>query len=132
MARRNTAITLTEEDRKLLETWIAAHGTPQQVVLRCRIILLKADGMDDMGIAEKLHINRHTCRLWRQRMLADGPSGLWEVAPGRGRKPRAGLAARLIEATLSTKPRGQTHWSRLQSAHSARLNQDCRPSQTPA
>jgi hypothetical protein len=49
--------------------------------------------------------------FWRQRMLADGPPGLWEVAPGRGRKPRAGLAAKVIEATLSTKPKGQTHWS---------------------
>jgi transposase len=111
MARKSTEITLSDEHRKLLETWVAAHATPQQVVLRCRIILLKADGMNDIRVAEKLGVNRHTCRLWRQRMLADGPSGLWEVAPGRGRKPRADLAAKLIEATLSTKPKGQTHWS---------------------
>jgi len=108
MARQKTAI--TGEDRKLLETWIAAHCTSQQVVLRCRIILLKADGLGDVDVAQELHINRHTCRLWRQRMLSDGPSGLWEVAPGRRRKPRAGLAAKVIEATLSTKPTGQTHW----------------------
>ena len=111
MARKNTAITPTDEHRKLLGTWVAAHGTPQQVVLRCRIILLKADGMSDLAVGQQLHINRHTCRLWRERMMSHGPSGLWEVAPGRGRKPRAGLAAKVIEATLSTKPKGQTHWS---------------------
>lgn len=116
MARENTAISLTEEGRRLLETWIAAHGTPQQAVLRCRIVLLKADGMDNMSTAQQLQINRHTCRLWRQRMLAEGPSGHLEVAPGRGRKPQAGLAAKLIEATLPTKPKGQTHWSSREMA----------------
>ena len=64
MARKNTAITPTDEHRKLLGTWVAAHGTPQQVVLRCRIILLKADGMSDLAVGQQLHINRHTCRLW--------------------------------------------------------------------
>jgi transposase len=104
-------ITLSDEHRKLLQTWVAAHGTPQQVVLRCRIILLKADGESDIHVAGMLHINRHTCRLWCRRFVAEGPSGLWEVAAGRGRKPVAGLAAKIINATLSTKPKGQTHWS---------------------
>ena len=30
-------------------------------------------------------------RVWRQRMLPDGPSGLWEVAPGRGANHGSGL-----------------------------------------
>jgi transposase len=116
MAHRTTNITLSTEDRKTLEGWVCAHGTPQQVALRCRIILLNADGQSDTAIAVKLGVNRHTCRLWRQRMLADGPSGLWEIAPGRGRKPQAGLAARIIEVTLTEKPKGQTHWSSREMA----------------
>jgi len=111
MDRNTKGITLSNEHRKLLEGWVGAHGTPQQVALRCRIVLHKADGWSDVRIAAELDINRHTCRLWRQRMLEDGPNGLWEVAPGRGRKPRAGLAAKIIKATLATKPEGQTHWS---------------------
>jgi transposase len=116
MDRKNKGITLSDEHRKLLEEWVAAHGTPQQVALRCRIVLHKADGWSDVRIAVQLGVNRHTCRLWRQRVLADGPSGLWEVAAGRGRKPQAGLAAKIIEATLATKPKGQTHWSSRQMA----------------
>lgn len=116
MDRNDTCITLSDEHRKLLEEWVAAHGTPQQVALRCRIILHKADGRSDAQTASDLGINRHTCRLWRLRMLADGPSSLWEVAEGRGRKPQAGLAARIIEATLATKPEGQTHWSSREMA----------------
>lgn len=99
MAKKSTEITLSDEHRKLLETWVTADGTPQKVVLRCRIVLLKADGMNDIKIAEKLQINRHTCRLWRQRFLAVGPSGLWKIAPGRGRKSGAGHAAKVNEAT---------------------------------
>lgn len=116
MDRKTKGVTLSNEHRKLLEEWVAAHGTPQQVALRCRIVLRAADGLSDVRIAAQLGINRHTCRLWRQRMLADGPSGLWEVAAGRGRKPQAGLAAKIIEETLTTKPKGQTHWSSREMA----------------
>jgi transposase len=102
---------LKPEQQKLLETWVRAHGTPQQVVTRCRIVLLAHQGYSDLAIADELGVNRHTCRLWRQRMVAEGPEGLWEVAEGRGRRPQSGLAERIINATLQTKPRAQTHWS---------------------
>jgi len=83
-------------------TWYPAAG---------RIVLHKADGWGDVRVAAELGVNRHTCRLWRQCMLGDGPNGLWEVALGLGRKPKAGLAAKIIQATQVTKPKGQTHWS---------------------
>jgi len=111
MAKKSLNITLSADHRKLLENWIAAHSTPKQVALRCRIVLLKGDGISDTQIAQQLGINRHTCRLWRQRMHAAGPSALWNVAAGRGRKPRVGLAAKIIDATLQSKPKDQTHWS---------------------
>ena len=82
---------------------MGAHGTPQQVVKRCRIVVLAEQGHSDLAIAAELGINRHTSRL--------GPDSLWEVEAGRGRKPQPGLAKRIVEATLQTKPTGQTHWS---------------------
>lgn len=111
MARRKISITLTDEDRKQLETWIAADDTPKKVVLRCRTILLKADGMSDLEIAKQLRSTRQTCRLWRRRLLAQGLPGLWKVAPGSGRKPIEGLVDRVVEMTLSTKPEGRTRWT---------------------
>src|ERR1700728_3066459 len=36
--------------------WIAAHGTPQQVALRCRIVLSAADGESDSAIARRLFL----------------------------------------------------------------------------
>ena len=102
---------LESDNQELLEGWVRAHGTPQQVVKRCRIVLLAHQGYADVEIAEELGLNRHTCRLWRERFIHEGPAGLWAVAEGRGRKPQAGLARRIVEATVSSKPAGQTHWS---------------------
>ena len=104
-------IKLEEPQRQLLEQWVRAHSTPQQVATRCRIILQSADGKSDKAIAMELDINRHTCRLWRERFAECGVDCLWEVEAGRGRKSEAGLAQRIIEATLHSKPAGQTHWS---------------------
>jgi transposase len=111
MGRKPTVLPVTAEQRTALEQWVNAHGTPQQVVKRCRIVLRKAEGVDDAAMAAELKVNRHTCRLWRQRFATEGPEGLWDVAQGRGRKPRKGLAKKIVEATLQTRPPGQTHWS---------------------
>ncbi|MFA5263161.1 MAG: IS630 family transposase [Opitutaceae bacterium] len=122
MSRPPLVMPLTAEQKAVLETWLRAHGTPQQVVLRCRIILGKAAGLDDAGLAQQLKINRHTCRLWRRRFVAGGPESLWEVAEGRGRKPRPGLAQKIVEATVSSKPDGQTHWSTRTMAKAQGVN----------
>lgn len=111
MSKKPAVLSLTTGDRALLEQWMRAHGTPQQLVLRCRIVLLRAEGLGDAAVAAQLRVNRHTCRLWRQRFAAGGPQSLWEVAEGRGRKPQPGLAHKIVEATVNSRPKGQTHWS---------------------
>jgi hypothetical protein len=40
---------LKPEQQELLETWVRAHGTPQQVVTRCRIVLLAHQGYSDLA-----------------------------------------------------------------------------------
>ncbi|RLC85217.1 MAG: IS630 family transposase, partial [Chloroflexi bacterium] len=40
-------LSLTDEDRRILEGWVRAHSTSQQVVKRARIILLAAEGMSN-------------------------------------------------------------------------------------
>ncbi|HNQ72471.1 MAG TPA: IS630 family transposase [Verrucomicrobiota bacterium] len=116
------------EHKELLTHWCEAHATPQQVVKRCRIILQKAAGATDQEIAEEVGVNRHTCRLWRQRFVQAGPEGLWEIQSGRGRKPTAGLAEKIIRATLETRPKAQTHWSTrsLAGAHGIHASTVCR------
>jgi transposase len=110
------SMSVNSSQRELLQGWSRAHGTPQQVAKRCRIILLDEEGWSDLRIAKELNMNRHTCRLWRRRFAKEGAESLWEIAEGRGRKPRTGLSQKIIEATLHTKPQGQTHWSTREMA----------------
>jgi transposase len=106
-------ITLSESDRQELERWASAHRTPQQVAQRCRIVLAAANGQRDKDIAGSMNINFKTVALWRKRTLSEGPDCLWEVATGRGRKPKftADKVEEVINATLQTCPKGATHWS---------------------
>jgi transposase len=106
-------LTLQVADREQLDRWLSAHGTPQQVALRSRIVLAAAAGQSDSTIAAQLEINRKTVMLWRARFIERGVEGLWEVAPGRGRKPVYGpeKIKAIVDATLQTKPPGMTQWS---------------------
>jgi transposase len=113
MPKIASAVVLSETDRNQLEKWVKAQFTPQQVALRSRILLLAAEGKQDLEIASALEVNRHTPALWRERFRTQGLDGVWEIAAGRGRKPSYDeqQVAEIIEATLQTKPKGSTHWS---------------------
>ena len=113
MPNTSLAIKVQPAERTQLEQWGSAHGTPQQVALRCRIILGALAGQDNVAIAAQLGVSRPTVQLWRKRVRAQGIGGVWEIAPGRGRKPQYDQATRdgIIQATLRSKPKGRTHWS---------------------
>lgn len=119
MPRSTAALVLSDDQQKQIGQWLAALGTPQQVALRCRIVLAAGAGKSEAAIAAELKINRKTVRLWRERFVAQGLTSLWEIAPGRGRKPTysSGQVKAVIDATLQSKPKGNTHWScRLMAA----------------
>ena len=113
MPRQLLPLDLRLSDREQIEQWLNAYGTPQQVVLRSRIVLAAADGQSDSMIARTLETNRKTVLLWRARFAEKGIQSLWEVAPGRGRKPTYGpdKIKEVIDATLQSKPEGMPHWS---------------------
>ena len=104
---------MSPTQQQQIRQWLSAHGTPQQVALRCRIVLAAAEGQWDSAIARQLGTNRKTVILWRTRFRTQGAESLWQIAPGRGRKPTYGpeKIKALVDATLQTKPAGMTHWS---------------------
>jgi transposase len=108
-----TRIELSPSEQQQIQQWVAAHGTPQQVAMRCLIVLASAQGQSDVAIAEQLSINRNTVILWRKRFSQSRLEGLWTIAPGRGRKPIYAIEkiSAIVDATLQTKPKGMTHWS---------------------
>jgi len=66
------ALSLTDEDRRILGGWVRAHSTSQQVVKRARIILLAATEMSNTDIALAVGFSRPTVIEWRKRFLAEG------------------------------------------------------------
>src|SRR5947207_9740241 len=113
MPNKGLAIDLQPSERTQLEQWESAHGTPQQVALRCRIILGAVAGQQNVAIAEGLGVSRPTVQLWRKRVHEKGIGEVWEIAPGRGRKVHYTQEQRdrIIKATLQSKPKGMAAWS---------------------
>src|SRR6476660_7692088 len=113
MPRTADPVVLSPDRHSQLQRWVLASGTPQQVALRCRIVLAVAAGKTELEIAADNRVNRKTVRLWRERFRDGGIQALWEIAPGRGRKPTydAARIQTVIAATLQTKPKGSTQWS---------------------
>jgi transposase len=113
MSNEGLAIKLAPVERSQLEQWATAQGTPQQVALRCRIVLAAIAGEDNVAIAQEQGVSRPTVQLWRKRVHEGGIGEVWQIAPGRGRKPhyRQAKLDEIIQATLQSKPAGMTHWS---------------------
>src|SRR2546427_12939897 len=91
MPRSASLVTLSIGDREEIQGWLAAHGTPQQVALRSRIVLAAATGRSDGAVARELEINRKTVMLWRARFAQEGIDSLWEV---RSEERRVGKEGR--------------------------------------
>src|SRR5439155_15111942 len=98
MPNKSLTIKLQPNEQTQLEKWESSYGTPQQVAVRCRIILGALAG----------GVSRPTVQLWRKRVGEQGIGEVWEIAPGRGRKPQYDQATRdeIIQATLHSKPKG--------------------------
>jgi hypothetical protein len=68
------------------------YTLPYFEVVRAKMILMAADGMDNDDIAARLHTRREVVSQWRQRFFKERLAGLEERArPGRPRvfPPRA-------------------------------------------
>src|ERR1039458_8526070 len=94
MPNTGRTITLQTAERRQIEQWEVSQGTPQQVALRCRIVLRALAGQDNVAIAKALEVSRPTVQLWRQRVCEQGIGAVWKIAPGRGRKPQYDQARR--------------------------------------
>ena len=106
-------IVLDETTRKELQRQARRLSVPVRVALRSRIVLLAADGLQNLQIAAELNISVRMAALWRRRFLSLGIKGLLKDAPRPGRTPSilASTVAQVIRKTTQTTPRDATHWS---------------------
>jgi transposase len=122
--RPKTPLTVSNEEREVLERYVRRGTTAQNLVLRARIVLCCAEGHDSTDIARQLGTSAQTVGKWRKRFLRDRVDGLLdEPRPGVPRTITDEQVEAVIVETLESTPKGATHWSTRQMAKKAGLSQ---------
>jgi transposase len=117
-------IELSGAERVQLEAWTRRRTSAQALALRARIVLLAAEGLQNVQIAERLGISRATARVWRTRFAGQRLDGLLdEPRPGRPRTVTDEQVEQVIIKTLETTPKNATHWSTRSMAREVGLSQ---------
>lgn len=79
-------IKLSGEEREALEARARKYTLPYREVIRAKIVLLAAQGLENTQIAERLDTTRADVSKWRKRFFRHRLAGL-EESPRRGRPP---------------------------------------------
>ncbi len=113
MSRKQAGIVLRAKDRAELERIVADGNTPQKIVKRARIVLMKADGRGVMAIMREVGVSKTTVWRWQDYFVEAGVAGL---VKGRskppGKKPIADdIKLKVIEKTVKERPANATNWS---------------------
>lgn len=80
------AIELTAAERDTLEDRAARYTLPYCDVVRAKIVLMAAEGLENTQIAERLDTRREVVSKWRKRFYEQRLAGL-EEQPRTGRRP---------------------------------------------
>jgi len=103
-------IVLTDEERAELTKLTRSKLTSVRLAQRARIVLLAAQGLQNLEIAEKLDVGRVQVARWRARYVESRLAGIERDLP-RGAPPVKVNVTRLVELTTQTTPKTATHWS---------------------
>lgn len=113
-------------DQKTLLTK-AAKGTSVSVRFsqRAKIVLLAAQGNQDIDIAQALGVTRQLASRWRKRFIELGIDGLKKDAPRSGRKKEISSQKirSIVRKTTEQKPPNATHWSTRTMAEAAGVSE---------
>ena len=112
MARRGTAIILSEEVRQVLQSWVRSGTTEQRLAQRARIVLEGAAGKTNLEIARILGLKPGTVGKWRNRFAIGGISGLSDAPrPGPLRRYDASVERRILRRLDEPPPAGYASWN---------------------
>jgi transposase len=122
--RPRKPIVLTAEERAELERFARRPKGEKRLAERARIILLSADGIPNLTIAERLSITNETVCKWRRRFMQKRVEGLLdEPRPGAPRTITDDQVEMVVVKTLNEMPRDATHWSTRTMAKASGLSQ---------
>lgn len=106
-------IALDSQEQLTLERWARGRSTPARLVVRAKIVLRAAQGLQNKEIASALGLARSVVGLWRKRFAQRRIAGIEKDAPGRGRPPQIppSVVRQIVEKTTQETPTNATHWS---------------------
>jgi len=111
MGKQIRVIQLTETEKNYLITIVNKRTSPQQMVLRAKIILMTSNGDSVSDIMKKLDTTKVTISKWKNRFLKKGLDGLSDLdRPGRALKYGPEIRHK-IAAEACNPPPGRTHWT---------------------
>ena len=114
MARpKKYKVTLTEEERAMLEGMLRKGTASARVLRRARTLLLAAEGYLRKEIAHVLGVSELTVIKTCRRFVEEGLEGALYDRPRPGAQPKldAKGEATLIALACSDPPEGREHWT---------------------
>lgn len=106
-------VSLASDQKLQLTKATKSNSVSVRFSQRAKIVLLAAEGRQDIEIAQELGVTRQLCARWRQRFIQLGIDGLKKDAPRPGRKKSISpqKVRSIVKKTLEQKPANATHWS---------------------
>lgn len=119
VGRPTTPIELSDDERAELRSLARRKKIAADLSIRCRIVLMAADGARNTAIADAVGVSGQTVGKWRKRFADGGVAGLFdEPRPGAPRQHGDDKIEQLIATTLERTPPHATHWStRMLAVH---------------
>ncbi len=77
-------ILLSNTEREKLEEIASQYTSPYYIVVRAKVVLMAAQGLDNKTIGERLSLSRQIVSKWRKRFYDDRLNGLSDM-PRTGR-----------------------------------------------
>jgi transposase len=113
MSEKKYKVTLTGEEKELLNGIINKGKENAQKRKRAQALLLSDEGYTDEMIAERVGMTRRGLEQLRQRFVEEGFETTLEGKP-KGHRPRSLQGkdeARLVALVCGPKPEGSTRWT---------------------
>ena len=118
------AIKLTDAERKKLKSIAGSPRQPLRLVQRANIVLLAERGLENVEIADRLHVSIPLVGRWRRRYAASNFAGIEKDKTRPPGKPKTtpALVQTILDKTMQEAPRAQTHWSQHSMAEAVGIS----------